>query len=288
MSGPNRAVLLVLVIVLSGWAVDAPAQVSRGATATVVSNAPIYIGAQVSPTPLRVAAPGTVLKVLQEEGDWLQVEFSDPQYGPRVGWVQRSLVQVRSLELQPMDLSVREGAPMAAPPPPPPRSAASYPGNETSIGWAFAHSSAGILGINVLSENIPLGWNVSTAWNVTPWLGVVADFGGHYNLSVEDEPDLHEYTHTLSGGVRFALRNSSVVVPYGQFLVGYVRSDATYLGAHEGANNLGILPSGGVDMGSPKLAARVEVGWGKVFSDPVSTTEFRLVVGVVIRSGGRQ
>jgi len=254
----------------------------------VIANAPIYIGAQVSPTPLRVAAPGTVLKVLGQQEDWLQVEFNDPQFGPRVGWVQRSLVQVRSPELEPMDLSVREATPVAAAKqlPPIPGRQASFPRSETSIGWAFARTSYGILGIDV-GENIPLGWNSSTAWNVTPWFGIVADFGGHYHLSVGSDPEYDVYTHTFSGGVRFALRNSSVVVPYGQFLVGYVRSDERYSGSYEGYNNIGILPSGGVDVGGPKVAARVEVGWGKVFSEPLSSTEFRLVAGVVIRYGWR-
>ena len=76
-------------------------------TASVTTTAPIYLqpGAQ---TPLRVAAVGTVLKVLKEEGDWVEVEFNDPQYGRRVGWVQVKFIQVSRPELQPMDLSVRE------------------------------------------------------------------------------------------------------------------------------------------------------------------------------------
>jgi hypothetical protein len=77
----NPGILLTLIVVLVLGAAIASAQVARGATATVAANAPIYLAAAVSPTPLRVAAPGTVLKVLQQEGDWLQVEFNDPQWG---------------------------------------------------------------------------------------------------------------------------------------------------------------------------------------------------------------
>lgn len=76
-------------------------------TATVTATAPIYLkpGAQ---TPLRVAATGTVLKVLKEEAEWMEVEFNDPQFGRRVGWVEAKLVRVARPELEPMDLSVRE------------------------------------------------------------------------------------------------------------------------------------------------------------------------------------
>jgi hypothetical protein len=61
-------------------------------TATVTANAPIFIGPEVSETPLRVAAPGTVLIVLDRRADWIQVQFNDQQWGRRVGWVHRALV----------------------------------------------------------------------------------------------------------------------------------------------------------------------------------------------------
>jgi hypothetical protein len=80
-----------------------------GARATVTTAAPILLepGAQTS---LRVAKVGTALKVLQEEGEWVEVEFNDPQFGRRVGWVQKKLIQIFKPELEPMDLSVKEPA----------------------------------------------------------------------------------------------------------------------------------------------------------------------------------
>jgi Zn-dependent protease with chaperone function len=66
---------------LSFGVTAASAQTATRGTATVTANAPIYIAAGVSATPLRVAAPGTVLKVLRQQGDWLEVEFNDPQWG---------------------------------------------------------------------------------------------------------------------------------------------------------------------------------------------------------------
>ena len=107
--------LVIALAVLCAAPVAAQPEIAK---ATVITNAPIFIqpGAQ---TPLRVAKAGTALKVLQEEGEWLEVEFNDPQFGRRVGWVQKKLVQVLRPELEPMDLSVKE-APMTTRNPPSP------------------------------------------------------------------------------------------------------------------------------------------------------------------------
>jgi len=100
-------------------------------TGTVVDNAPIFIkpGAQ---TPLRVAAPGTILEILGVEGAWLNVRFQDPQFGTRVGYVEAQLVQrgATAPALIPVDLSVQQPkraatvAPEAAAVAPPPVPAA--------------------------------------------------------------------------------------------------------------------------------------------------------------------
>lgn len=84
------------------------------ARAVVATSAPIFIqpGAE---TPLRVAKVGTTLKILSEEGAWAEVEFNDPQFGRRVGWVEKKLLRIVRPELEPMDLSVKEGAVPPAP-----------------------------------------------------------------------------------------------------------------------------------------------------------------------------
>jgi hypothetical protein len=104
----------VLVFVLAVLCAVPVAAQPDGPRATVVTAAPIFIqpGAQV---PLRVAKPGTTLKVLQEEGEWVEVEFNDPQFGRRVGWVEKKLLRIARPELEPMDLSVKEREPVQQP-----------------------------------------------------------------------------------------------------------------------------------------------------------------------------
>ena len=95
------AVLCVVFIAFTSTVLSA----QTAATASVSTQALIYLRPGMD-VPLRVAAAGTILKVLREEGEWVEVEFNDPQYGRRVGWVQGQLIRISRPELQPMDLSV--------------------------------------------------------------------------------------------------------------------------------------------------------------------------------------
>jgi hypothetical protein len=252
--------------------------------ATVTTNAPIYAAAQETPTPLRVAAVGSRLRVLSTEGDWVQVEYSDPQLGRRTGWVLRHYISLTSQDLRPMDLSVPEASP--APPAPvqptavPTAPATSYPFPqwETSLGWSFLHTSGEFLDLNSA-----LGWNVSVAGNVSPWLGIVGDVTGNYKagLTVANEPDVA--IHTFSGGPRFSARTSPVAVPFAEFLVGFTRTSFDLDGVGDGSTEFTIQPGGGVDIGNERVAARLSFAWRRVFYEGSPTNMFRFVAGVVIR-----
>jgi hypothetical protein len=90
-------------IVVGCWSVSPAAQESTG---TVMTVAPIYVVADAKRTPLRTAAVGTSLRVLEDNGEWLRVEFQDPQFGRRVGYVIATNVRVSQPNQQPMDLSI--------------------------------------------------------------------------------------------------------------------------------------------------------------------------------------
>jgi hypothetical protein len=119
-----RHTLLALTLVL----LTAPAALAQpGAlTATATTNTPVFVAPDASRTPLRVAAQGTVFTVLAEQGEWTQVQFKDPQWGIRVGYVATRALQFRRPELEPMDLSTARQAPASSPaaaaaPPPSPQ-----------------------------------------------------------------------------------------------------------------------------------------------------------------------
>jgi hypothetical protein len=85
----------------------------------VLVNAPIFLLPDANRIPLRVAAVGTRVRVVEEQPEgWLKVEFTDPQFGPRVGYVETKFVRVERPELRPMDLSIAKQAPPATAPEP--------------------------------------------------------------------------------------------------------------------------------------------------------------------------
>jgi hypothetical protein len=61
----------------------------------IAEATPAFILPDATRTPLRTLPAGTTVRILEEKGDWVQVEFNDPQYGRRVGYVQRRFVQLR-------------------------------------------------------------------------------------------------------------------------------------------------------------------------------------------------
>jgi hypothetical protein len=260
--------------------------------ATVTTNAPIYAAAEETPTPLRVAAVGTRLRVISVQDMWVQVEYNDPQLGRRVGWVMRYYISLTSTDLRPMDLSVPEAppAPSVAGPPnvAPPTPAASsplpnvapvpFPRAEISLGWSFLHASGEFLNVNSA-----LGWNASVAGNVSPWLGIVGDATGNYKSGsiVAEEPDVA--IHTFLGGPRFSARTSPKAVPFAEFLVGFTRTSFDVSGVGTSSTEFTIQPGAGVDIGRERTAARLSIAWRRVFYEGEPTNMFRFVAGVVIR-----
>jgi hypothetical protein len=98
--------LLVLGLVFAG---TASAQTQSDQTAIVITVAPIYLNPDTTRLPLRTASVGTTLRVLDDAGDWLHVQFQDPQYGLRVGYIQKQSVRLSQPAQEPMDLSIPTG-----------------------------------------------------------------------------------------------------------------------------------------------------------------------------------
>lgn len=74
--------------------------------AIVLESAPIVLVPDANRTPLAVAAKGSSLILMKDEGAWLQVQFQDPRFGLRTGYIQKKFVTVQRAAEQPLDLSV--------------------------------------------------------------------------------------------------------------------------------------------------------------------------------------
>jgi len=86
--------------------ISVPIATAQDIRAIVLENAPIHLYPDAKTTPLRTAAVNTSLVVIEDAGEWLRVEFEDPVFGSRQGYVQKIRVRVNRPELKPMDLSV--------------------------------------------------------------------------------------------------------------------------------------------------------------------------------------
>ena len=84
------------------------------ARARVIQEAPLVLLPDARRVPLRVAPVGTNLVVIGDEGEWLHIQFQDPQYGLRTGYVQRRFVEIQPRQVA-IDPSTRSAAPQSAP-----------------------------------------------------------------------------------------------------------------------------------------------------------------------------
>jgi hypothetical protein len=90
------------------------AQRGFGSSAAVIENAPVYLLPDATRLPLRIAQAGSQVRVIQQSGEWSTVQFQDPDFGLRTGYI-----QTRFLRIQPADAAEAAGVPSGSQPPVP-------------------------------------------------------------------------------------------------------------------------------------------------------------------------
>jgi hypothetical protein len=181
------SVVVCLAALVASWSVGLAAQES---TATVTTVAPIYLRPDATMTPLRTAAVNTTLKVLEETGEWIRVEFQDPQFGRRVGYVQARNVRVSRAEQVPMDLSIRPPAASARQPEQAPVAPAETPGASAAAkGQRFARGWIDVdFGVAISAKNDYTSTDIRTLFREPATFtvgyhlpaGAAFDFGGGF------------------------------------------------------------------------------------------------------------
>jgi hypothetical protein len=71
-----------------------PNRPTASESVTIVGSAPVFLRPDAALEPLRVLEPGTSVRILQENDDWIRIQFADRLLGSRVGYVQRKYVQL--------------------------------------------------------------------------------------------------------------------------------------------------------------------------------------------------
>src|SRR5262249_49442587 len=103
-------------------------------TATTTTRAALYVTPSEHQLPFVTVSERTVLRLLQPGGDWLLVEFDDPLWGRRTGYVRQELVMIAdpyatqaktpsgpsAPQVQPASASAHATAPTTASQPKPP------------------------------------------------------------------------------------------------------------------------------------------------------------------------
>ena len=111
--------LVVVCCLAMGSASAAFAQVesSNPQVVIVVSAAPIFAAPYESRLPVRTAKEQSRLRVVAATGDWYEVEYKDPDFGRKTGFIQKKNVASAvdpSASTKPVDLSVNDSAPAQA------------------------------------------------------------------------------------------------------------------------------------------------------------------------------
>jgi hypothetical protein len=89
------------------------ARAGAGQSASIAGATPVFVTAR-EQTPLTVLAKGTVVRLRGVEGDWYQIEFDDPRWGRRVGFVAKKNATILPADfrnMKPVDLSIRDRKP---------------------------------------------------------------------------------------------------------------------------------------------------------------------------------
>ena len=171
------------------------------------------------------------------------------------------------------------------------------PRAEVSSGYMLMHDVTRDSG-----KTYPAGWYISGVYNVTPWLGIVAEGSAGYGRTEEVNLPAGYYSSkprvsTITAGARF-FHKSGRVAPYGQFLVGAAMEQRKHEDVWNGvrhsgtitSNRLALQPGGGVTV---YITERVgfRAAADVLFSDDIDEDQIdsyvRFLTGFTLQWGGQ-
>jgi opacity protein-like surface antigen len=160
-------------------------------------------------------------------------------------------------------------------------SAQETPRAELFIGYSYLHLDDGVskkLGFLFPTGGSANGWNVSIDGNVNRWLGLVADFSGHYGAIRSIDFNRHSFLF----GPRVSYRHKKFT-PFAQILFG---------GAHDEDPNNSVTAfawttGGGVDVSVSKhFSVRLmQIEYARATSRGLTENNVRISAGLVLRFG---
>jgi opacity protein-like surface antigen len=110
-------------------------------------------------------------------------------------------------------------------------------------GYSYLQANPGVRGVDSFHLH---GGNASATYNITNWLGGVADFGGYTNGNVLNTGRSGTFS-TYLFGPRVSYRHYSRITPFGQVLFGTAHANAAAFGTAVTQNAFAMTAGGGVD-----------------------------------------
>jgi opacity protein-like surface antigen len=158
------------------------------------------------------------------------------------------------------------------------------------VGYSFENTNSSALNLHLSRPNLQ-GWEGSLEGKLLPWVGIVADFSGHYGSQTFTEyPPAGAVTVKVTGhewDVLFGPRLSVPVgkfTPFGEFIVGlaHINTGGTFPGPSN--TSFATAVGGGIDYRLFRpIALRVEGDYLRTSFFSTTQNNLRLSTGVVFR-----
>ena len=226
---------------------------------------------------------GELLDLLDERGSWYLVR--PPNDGTqrewRTAWINRAMVEPLSAVGTKRTQSAtgfRSRPRTSTRPPSRLRGELySYPGTETSLGWAWV-SDEGLAS--------PLGLSAAMASNFNSWIGLTVEGGAHFfSADVFGYQFLDAQAYTILAGPKFTLRTADRVAPFARLLAGPAYLRGSFFGFEGDVWVFALQPGGGIDIVlTDGLALRFGVDTPISFNSGIADKDFRFTAGVTFRS----
>jgi len=131
------------------------------------------------------------------------------------------------------------------------------------------------------------GWNASVVANVNSWLGIAADFSGHYHRESTPAGTVKENIHSFTFGPHFALRKNPRFTPFAFTLIGVAHESVSTPGTRHSETGFDTDLGGGLDWhASERIAVRlIQANAAIARLGSETKTDLRLSFGVVFHLG---
>lgn len=131
------------------------------------------------------------------------------------------------------------------------------------------------------------GWTGTFITNINRWLGIAADFDGHYGSHLEGSDAVLVHEHSFTFGPHVALHNHSRLTPFGFALFGGAHESVPTAGYADAATGLAANLGGGLDAGvNDRVSVRlfqVDAAYTRFHGQ--GTTSPRFSAGLVFHLG---